>query len=258
MEVVEPHEVFKTRRDMTKIPKKPEDIFSEFTKDYQEIYGDDLISIVLYGSGASGDYIQKRSDLNFLIILTEERIRGLHRAFKLVAKWHNRRVATPLFMTREYITTSLDVFPLEFMNIKRHYRLVWGEDPLAGITIDREQLRLQCEREIKGKLLQLRETYLSSEGRKKDLEMIASQSITALISIFRGILYLCNREIPDRRGEIINNAVKEAGLNGGTFLQVLHIKEGKTKFSSHQMQALIESYIEEVRYFSHWVDTLKQ
>jgi predicted nucleotidyltransferase len=243
---------------MIKAPKKPEDIFSEFTKDYQEIYGDDLISIILYGSGASGDYIQKRSDLNFLIILTEEGIRVLHRAFKLIAKWHSRRVATPLFMTREYIVTSLDVFPLEFMNIKRHYRLVWGEDPLAGTTIDREQLRLQCEREVKGKLLQLRETYLSSEGRKKDLEMIASQSITAFISIFQGILYLCNREIPDRRGNVIDQTSEVAGFNEGPFLQLLQIKEGKIRLSSNQMQALIERYIEEVRYLSSWVDTLKQ
>ncbi len=242
---------------MAKAPKRPEYIFPEFTEDYQKIYGDDLLSIVLYGSGARGDYIPGRSDLNFLLVLTEEGIKGLHRAFKVVAKWHRRRVTTPLFMTEEYITTSLDTFPLEFLNIKRHYRLVWGEDHLAKIKIHREYLRLQCEREVKGKLLQLREAYLSSEGRKRGLVSVVSQSITAFISIFQGILYLCDREIPDQRAEVISKAAAETGLDEGPFSRLLQVKEGITKFPVKEMETLMESYIEEVRRLAFWVDKLK-
>ncbi|MBW2038979.1 MAG: hypothetical protein JRI46_05185 [Deltaproteobacteria bacterium] len=242
---------------MAKTPKRPEDIFPEFIKDYQETYGDDLLSIVLYGSGARGDYIPRRSDLNFLIVLTEEGIKGLRRAFKVVAKWRKRRVTTPLFMTEEYIATSLDAFPLEFLNIKRHYRVVWGDDPLAEISIHKKQLRLQCEREVKGKLLQLREAYLSSEGRGRDLVAVASQSITAFISIFQGILYLRDREIPDRRGEVISKIAAETGLDEGPFLQLLQVKEGKAKLSSKEMQALMDGYIEEVRRLAFWVDELR-
>jgi len=40
---------------MSRIPKKPEEIFSEITGDYRKIFGEDLISIILYGSGAGGD-----------------------------------------------------------------------------------------------------------------------------------------------------------------------------------------------------------
>jgi hypothetical protein len=50
---------------MAKIPQKPEAIFSEFTKDYKRAFAADLLSIVLYGSGASGHYIPGKSDLNF-------------------------------------------------------------------------------------------------------------------------------------------------------------------------------------------------
>ncbi len=242
---------------MIRAPKRPEDIFPEFTEDYQGIYGDDLISIVLYGSGARGDYIPGRSDLNFLLVLTDEGIRGLHRAFKAVAKWHRRRVATPLFMTEEYIATSLDTFSLEFLNIKRHYRVVWGKDPLAKLTIPKRQLHLQCEREVKGKLLQLREAYLSSEGRGRALAVLASQSITALISIFQGILYLRDLEIPDQRGEVIAAITTETGLDGDPFLELLEVKEGTTKLPVQQMEDLMERYIGEVRRLAFWVDQLK-
>ena len=57
---------------MAKIPKKPEEIFPEITGDYQKIFGEDLISIILYGSGAGEDYVPGKSDLNFLITLTDQ------------------------------------------------------------------------------------------------------------------------------------------------------------------------------------------
>jgi predicted nucleotidyltransferase len=241
---------------MAKTPQKPEEIFPEFTSDYQEIYRDDLLSICLYGSGARGDYIPGRSDLNFLIVLTEEGIKGLHKAFKVVAKWHRRRVATPLFMTPEYIATSLDTFPLELLNIKQDYRVVWGKDLLAKVKIRQRQLRLQLEREVKGKLLQLREAYLASKGRKRNLMAVTSQSLTAFLSIFEGILYLLDKEIPHQRGEIIKAITTETGSAAEPFVRLLEVKEGKARLSVKKLKGLMESYIEEVRRLAFWLDAM--
>ena len=76
---------------MSTIPKDPKDIFNELTKDYQDIYGSDLVSIILYGSAASGNYIPKKSDINVLIVLTEEGINRLHQSLKIVEKWHKKK-----------------------------------------------------------------------------------------------------------------------------------------------------------------------
>jgi predicted nucleotidyltransferase len=241
---------------MAKAPQKPEEIFPEFSNDYQEVYGTDLLSIVLYGSGARGDYIPGRSDLNFLIVLTEDGIKGLRRAFKVVSKWHKRRVATPLFMTPEYIATSLDTFPLELLNIKRDYHVVWGKNPLTKIRIRKRQLRLQLEREVKGKLLQLREAYLASNGWKRNLVAVAAQSLTAFISIFQGILYLREKENPHQKGAIIKAIAAETGLATEPFEQLLEIKEGKTRLSVKKMKGLMENYIEEIRRLAFWVDEM--
>ena len=241
---------------MAKAPRRPEEVFSELTDDYQKVYGHDLLSIILFGSGASSDYRPGKSDLNFLVILTEEGMSQLHRCLKLVGKWRRRRVASPVIMTKEYIRTSVDTFPLEFLNIKRHYQVVWGEDPLAEIVVDRTKLRLQCEREIKGKLLQLREAYLSSGERKKELLGLISQSITAFISIFHGILYLRDDEIPDQRGAVVAKVSKEAGLDDVLFLRLLQIKEGKVKPYLKEMQVIMRRYIDEVQRLAFWVDSL--
>jgi predicted nucleotidyltransferase len=247
---------FEKQAKKIKAPETPDEIIPDFTADYQRIFGEDLISICLYGSGARGAYIRRRSDLNFLICLTEEGIKELDKAFKLVASWRRRRVATPLFMTKEYITASLDTFPLEFLNIKQHYRVVWGKDPLAGIKINQKQLRLQVEREVKGKLLQLRRAYLTSRGWGVNLAALAARSLSAFISIFQGILYLRDKEIPDQKVDVIKAIAVETGLATEPFVRLLEVKEGKSKLPARAMKGLMKSYIAEVNRLSAWVDKI--
>ena len=147
---------------MTKIPNQPEDIFDEFKDNYIATFGDDILSICLFGSGARGEYTPKKSDINFLIVLTADGIDRLDEAMGLMGKWRKQRVAVPLFLTRDFIESSLDTFPLEIFNIRAAYKVIYGNDVLSGLTIKEDDLRLQCERELKAKLLLLRRSSTKS------------------------------------------------------------------------------------------------
>ena len=113
---------------MAKIPIKPEEIFPEITQDYQRIYGAHLLSLILYGSGAGEDYVPGKSDLNFLITVTDPCIERLDLAVETVARWRKRNVAIPLFVTRSFLRGALDAYPIEFPNMKPHYIFMSGED----------------------------------------------------------------------------------------------------------------------------------
>ena len=241
---------------MTKI-KKPEEVFDEITKDFKTIFEDALISIMLYGSGAGSDFNPHTSDLNFLIILSEEAIDHLDLAIETVSRWRKRNVATPLFMTQSYIQSSLDSYPLEFLNIKKRYILVYGEDVLKEISIESPYLRLQCEREIKGKLLLLREGFLETEGKQKRIKELIKTSIIAFISIFNGLLYLKGIEIPPTRREIIQSVAKEIPIRQEIFMKCLDIKQGKAEFSSSEIKDLFTVYMVEVRKLWEVVDKME-
>ncbi|MFA4916638.1 MAG: nucleotidyltransferase domain-containing protein [Syntrophales bacterium] len=242
---------------MAKIPKKPEEIFSEITDDFRKTFGDDLISIILYGSGASGDYVPGKSDLNFLVIVSEKGIDDLERAMKTVARWRKRKVATPLFMTKSYILSSLDSYPLEFFDILRNHILVFGEDVLSGLSIDHSYLRLQLEREIKGKTLLLRKAFLETEGRVKQLRNLINVSLDVFISIFKALLYLKNLEIPPHRRDVIRAAAKEFPFDPDVFLKCADIKEGIGNFPTSDIQTIFKTYIREVKKLSEVVDRMK-
>jgi len=239
---------------MTKIPQSPEEIFAEFSNNIKQLFNDDLVSIVLYGSGAKGEYVRKKSDINFLVVLTEEGIKKLSGAFALVKKWNKRKVAAPLFLTREYIESSLDSFPIEFLNMKKFNKLVYGEDILSGLEISKDHLRLRCEEQIKGKLLHLREEFLRTLGNKRLLESLLAATIPAFVSLFTALLEYKDINIPKTKRDTIIQTAESFSLNKEIFDRVLAVREKTLKLSKNELIQLTQDYIEEIRKCAKIVD----
>jgi predicted nucleotidyltransferase len=241
---------------MAKIPEDPKEIFQEITKDYRDIFKDDLISIMLYGSATGKDYRAGKSDINFMIVLSETGIENLEPAFRIVTKWRKRRVAIPLFLTRGYIETSTDVFPIEYLNFQRNHHLIYGEDILAELSFEKGLIRLQCEREIKGKLLLLRESFLESNGKGMMLKNIISQSIPAFLAIFDALLFLKGRESPTKKRSTIEDTCETYNMDKALFTKLLDIKEQKIKPSDHELKGIFKGYLKEIRSLAKKVDEL--
>jgi hypothetical protein len=231
---------------MSRIPKKPEEIFSEITGDYRKLFGDELISIILYGSAVGEDYIPGKSDLNFLITLTDRGIEGLDSALETVGRWRKRNVAIPLFMTRSYLTGSQDSYPIEFLNMKRHYKVVSGEDVLAPLAFDPRHIRLQLERELRGKLLHLRSGYLATEGKANKIRDLIGASLTAFVSLFSALLCLKKLEIPKGKRDIITAAGTAFRFDAAVFLKCEEIRRKADHFSSAEVRAVFRDYLREV------------
>ncbi len=241
---------------MARIPQDPKEIFPDIIDDYKALFGDDLISITLYGSATGQDYKPGKSDINFMIVLSEEGIDQLDKAFKTVDKWKKRKVAIPLFLTEVYVESSLDVFPIEYLNFQRNHVLAYGKDVLEELSFDPECVRLQCEREIKGKLLLLREGFLETGGKARALKGLMFQSFQAILAIFDALLFLKGSESSQVKREAIKLTCQAFDLDPGLFEKVLDIKEEKIKPKDPEINTLFQTYLKEMRRLSRIVDTL--
>ncbi|MFQ5637545.1 MAG: hypothetical protein ACE5IR_06070 [bacterium] len=241
---------------MSKIPNSPEEIFAEFTADYQQAFAGDLLSIFLYGSGAKGEYVPKKSDLNFLIILQENGIENLDKAIPFIPKWRKRNVSVPLFLSEDYIRSSLDTFPIEFLSMKKHHKLVFGQDILTELQIDQKHLRLQAERELRGKLLYLRAGFLSTGHDREALKEMISSSVTALSSIFEAVLDLKQCDLSDSTTGIFEKTADQFDLDKSVFGHIANVKRGEWRGSREQLQDLSKAYIKQVRKLIAVVDKM--
>jgi predicted nucleotidyltransferase len=240
---------------MPRHPERPQDIFDDFIRALRGVFESDLISVALYGSAAGGDYRPGRSDLNFLVVLTDGAIERLDRAFDTVEKWLRRRVAVPLFLTEAYIRGSLDVFPIEYLDMKKRHVHVYGRDVLGGLSFEPEHVRLQCEREIKGKLLLLREGFLETGGKARELEMLIKDSLPAFVALFEALLFLKGRETPATKQEVLREGAEAFGVDASVFDRLLAVREGRSRPGAGELVDLVKSYLGTVRELALIVDS---
>jgi predicted nucleotidyltransferase len=241
---------------MAKIPDKPQDIFVPLTQDYLKIFNKELVSLILYGSAASGHYVKGKSDINLLVVVTQEGINRLESSFDVIKQWKKCRVAVPLVMTKAFIESSLDCYPIEFLNMKNSHILIYGENVLEQLKFKPEDLRLQIERELKGKLILLRNGYLEAGGNTRQLKQLISRSFTAFTSIFNALLYLKHESAPQKRRDTIKELAKFLSVDAEIFLKCADIKEGVDKLSGEEVADVFKKYLHEVEKICNIVDGL--
>jgi hypothetical protein len=241
---------------MAKIPDKPQDVFGPLTDDYKKVFGKDLVSLIIYGSAAGGLYVKGKSDINLLVVLTPEAVDSLEDVLPKVEYWRKRSVAVPWVMTKKFITSSLDCYPIEFLNMQNSHILIYGEDVLTPLKFKPEDLRLQIEKELKGKLILLRQGYLETEGNLKHLKQLIGRSVMAFISIFNALLYLKQASVPHKKRDTIKEMAKLFTFDAEIFLFCIDIKEGVDKFSGEELTGIFKKYLCEVENICNIVDGL--
>ncbi len=246
--------------DLTLEKLKPEaaNRIKPFLNEILDGYQDRIHSIHVTGTAITDDFDEKASDVNSIFVLKKMDLKFLELLAPLGKKYGKQRVAAPLIMTPDYIKTSLDVFPLEFLNFKLIHSTLFGEDIFAGIEIDRMDLRRQCERELKVKLIWLRQGYLSSLGDRKVLTGRFANSITGYIPLFRGIIVLLGKEPPVRQGEVISALSGAANINTDIFAKVLKEKHAKVKLSIDELNTIFEDYYSATEKLREIVDEIKK
>jgi hypothetical protein len=168
-----------------------------------------------------------------------------------------KRIASPLIMTPEYILNSLDVFPMEFMNIRLLHETVFGEDLFQNLVIDRSDLRLQCERELKVRLIGLRQGYLFSSGDAKILADLFINTISGYIPLFRGIILILGKEPPLRNEDVLTVLQEVSGVDTQVFKTVLKQKKQKTKMMIKQLNAIFKDYYVAIEKLGDITDGIK-
>lgn len=213
-------------------------------------------SIHIVGSAVMPDYNEKLSDINSIVVLHDMDLKFITFLAPLGKKYGKKRIAAPLVMTPEYIDKSIEAFPVEFLDFKLLHKTVYGEDILANVQIEKAPLRIQSEREIKIKLMGLRQGYLSSVGRKEVLAAIFVRSITGSVALFRAIIYLLGKEPPILRAEVVKMFADVTGIETDIFQKLLMLKAKAIKPSEQELMDLFNRYYNALESIEKTIDNL--
>jgi predicted nucleotidyltransferase len=211
-------------------------------------------SALLYGSAARGDYLVGRSDINLLLVLDDPspgRLRALAPAF---AAWRKATSEPPLLISRSEWARASDVFPVEITDMRAGYQVLRGPDPVDGAVVQRADLRQALERELRGKLLRLRQGYAAAAGDEKLLGELAGGSAAIILVLLRSLLSLVGRPAPAAPSAL---AAEAAALVGAPATAVVTPVERRGERGWRCTASEFEQYMDAVARAAGYVDQLQ-
>ena len=215
---------------------------SQLIEELESALGEDLMSVVLYGSAARGDYEEATSDLNVIVVCRDLGPPTLDRLAAPFHQWSRHGHPSPRLLSPSLIADAADVFPIEFLDLRDGRRVLYGADPFASLEVHTQHLRHQCERELREKLMRLREGYIEGHGAPKQLRALLIDSFGSFVALFRGCLHLAGEAIPVHNDEVVSAFCVVAGVDRTPFTRVDELRG--TRHVPDDIGPLFASYYE--------------
>jgi hypothetical protein len=219
-------------------------------------FGDRLVSAILYGSAAAGDWHQRRSDLNVLCVLNRLSPEELAKSEPLFRWWREQGNPPPLLLTSEEVATSSDCFPMEFHDMQEHRRVLFGTDVIRDVTVENSFYRAQVECELRSKQIRLRQKSAELLSNPERLFKLLTDSVSTFCVLGRHTLILSGNQPRWKKSEILAAMEAALGLPVRAFNEILAIREsGKVPAAANSVP-LLENYLTEIDALVRFVDAL--
>ena len=233
--------------------------FTGFIDDLRATHGKNLASVILYGSAAAGDFVPQQSDYNLLIALHEITPQDLRNAQATLREWSRLGHPVPVYFTVGEIASAGDVFPIEFRQMERARKVLYGADVLENLQISDEFLRHQTEYELRSKLILLRRHYIPASVSVKDLKNLMADSLSSFAALFQAVLMLYAVAPPITKRETVALTARKLGIDGKPFEKIFDIRENSSaaKLDEVSAHALFADYLRQIEAVIKAVDELK-
>ena len=234
--------------------KKKQERAQGFAQQLADVLGDNLQSLIMFGSAVRGGYDPGHAEVNLLLIVRDASTAALRPIEKAIADWVKRRGPAPLIFTETEWASSTDVFPIEMEDMREAHELLQGRDPFDGLVIDHVHLRHELEREIRGKLLQLRAEYAAVATDGKALTRLLIDSVGAFFILMRATVRLVGGAPQAHPESLVEQASEAAGLDASAFRWVVDKIGGRTVQALRPYDQIGARYVDEIEKLAAFVD----
>lgn len=209
---------------------------------------------VLYGSAARGEWQAGLSDINLLLIaetLGPTELRGLGPPLRAMSEeWRS----PPLLLASEEWARAGDVFPIELTDMLHSRVILRGADPLTGVQPHPTQLRAALERELRGKVVRLRQGYALGADDPTTLGNLARRTLATVQTLARATLVLLGRPIPPEAVQVLRAFAEVTGARAAPMVEVgSHWRQAGWHCPAPLFEEYLDSLAVAVTYIDHHV-----
>lgn len=234
--------------------QRSEEKLAEFTRRLHEAAGDNLQSIVLYGSAARGDYHERRSDLNLLCVLHSAKAADLARLARVIHWWSGElQEPPPQFFTQDELRLSADVFSIELLDIGHSHKVLFGSDPIADLEVPMNLHRIEIEHDLRALLQKLRIHFVHYSENEAQLCEVYAKSISSMTVLLRHVLIAFGEDVPADRDHLYRRIEELTGADASAFELGRALRENHP---SAEIPRAFGKYLEAVAAVIHALDAI--
>jgi len=219
--------------------------------------GSEFLAAYLTGSVLTLAFDPRRSRINLLIVARALDTPLLERLAQAIPRTRRAPHFEPLFLARRQIEKSLDVFPIEWIEIQERHLLLAGEDVVAGLEVPRTNLRLQLEHELRSRQIQLRQTLLAAGAKPAHLEQALRGSASSFATLFRSLLRLRGEEPPAEAARVFERVADLFQLDAPGLLVPHLLRHSGRSSKRGEIPALYRSFLVEIDRLITAIDELR-
>jgi uncharacterized protein (UPF0335 family) len=208
--------------------------------------GDNLQSVVLYGSSAAGDFVPGFSGHDVLVVVQQLGAAELRALRPTLLDWERSGNPLPQLFTRQELLDSADVFPIEFLDMQQSRRVLGGDDPLAELEIDMRNYRGQLERELKVRLELLRRRYIACGSDEQQLALLMARSVSSFLILLRAVLRLYNEPVPAEKADVLAPLAKHLAFDPQPLRDVLKLRTTRSWTDLAELETMFERYLHSI------------
>src|SRR5262245_15943226 len=230
--------------------------FDEMVTRLRSAQGENLVSVIVYGSAIAAPGNPKRSDYHLLIGAYRLAASDLAQLRPAVRWWTEMGYEMPVFFTPGEFEDAFDVFPIEFRFMKRAYRVLYGQDLLAGREASKEHMKWQTEHELRVKLLRLASLALPASESVGELRKLMTESVVTFVRFLRPIPEMFGEEPPLGRLAAVGRAGELLNVDVDPVIRVLQLRDEPSELMEIEVQDLFASYLDCLTRVTEAVDNL--
>jgi predicted nucleotidyltransferase len=238
-----------------------QDALNHLVEDLRSTHGDNLASVVLYGSAVAGENAELRADYNLLIALHRITPEDLRLAQAPMREWQRLGHQIPVYFTVEELSDAADVFPIEFHQMSKVRRVLFGKDPFEFFQLSNAKLRHQAEYELRSKLIQLRQLYIPSSVSVERLSALMSDSLSSFAALFRAVLLLKGQEPPVAKPDCVRATIQLLQLERAPFERIFQLRADSggdsADLTDREANDLFAAYLAQIERVIEAVDQLE-
>lgn len=219
--------------------------------------GPEFLAAYLTGSVLTQGFQLPRSRVNVLVVARHLGAEVLDALAAAVPENRRPPIFDPLFMTLPQIQKSLDSFPVEWTEIHETHLLIEGQDVIGNLEVPRTYLRLQCEHELRAKVIQLRQAYILSARHPDRLEPVLRASASGFAALFRTLIRLHGESPPADGAHVIERVADLYHLQADALLGAYLVRVNERRYRGAELLALYRRFLLETERLVSAIDQMQ-